>query len=291
MSFKDIFSEWIKTMELGKKWYRFRRSPLSMIGLIISLSTVVMAVFAPWIAPYPTHAGFFTDFKNATQPPSWQHLFGTDEFGRDVLSRTIFGFRYSLMMAAVVLTLVVPTGVILGLIAGYYRERWIGKLIMRIADIFIAVPPLVLALSVCSLLTPSAFHAMMAVSLMWWPWYTRLLYNITSSVKEEYFVYAAKVTGASSFHIMFKEIFPNAMGAVLTKVTLDVGWVILLGASLSFVGLGAQPPTPDLGTMVADGAKFLPDYWWISLFPALAISYVILGFNLLGDGIKDAFEG
>jgi len=126
---------------------------------------------------------------------------------------------------------------------------------------------------------------------MWWPWYTRLLYNITSSVKEEYFVYAAKVTGASSFHIMFKEIFPNAMGAVLTKVTLDVGWVILLGASLSFVGLGAQPPTPDLGTMVADGAKFLPDYWWISLFPALAISYVILGFNLLGDGIKDAFEG
>ncbi len=291
MSAMLALKEWLKTIEIKKKWYNFSRSPLSLIGLAISLSTIIMAVFAPWIAPYPQHAGFFTDFAHAKQPPSWQHWFGTDEFGRDVLSRTIFGFRYSLMMAAVVLSLVVPTGVILGLIAGYYRERWIGKVIMRIADIFIAVPPLVLALSVCSLLTPSAFHAMMAVSLMWWPWYTRLLYNITSSVKEEYFVYAAKVTGASSFHIMFKEIFPNAMGAVLTKVTLDVGWVILLGASLSFVGLGAQPPTPDLGTMVADGAKFLPDYWWISMFPALAISYVILGFNLLGDGIKDAFEG
>jgi len=291
MSRATILSEWWKTLEIKKKWYNFRRSPLSLIGLIISLSTVILAIFAPWIAPYPEHAGFYTDFEHANLPPSWQHLFGTDEFGRDVLSRTIFGFRYSLMMAAVVLTLVVPAGVILGLIAGYYRERWIGKLIMRISDIFIAVPPLVLALSVCSLLTPSAFNAMMAVSLMWWPWYTRLLYNITSSIKEEYFVYAAKVTGASSAHIMFKEIFPNAMGAVLTKITLDVGWVILLGASLSFVGLGAQPPTPDLGTMVSDGAKFLPDYWWISMFPALAISYIILGFNLLGDGIKDAFEG
>ncbi len=291
MNFKTRAKELLIAMELRKKWYRFRRSPLSIIGLVVSLSTIVLAVFAPWIAPYPSHAGFYTDFSNAMKPPSLQHLFGTDEFGRDVFSRTIFGFRYSLMMAAVILTLVVPVGVILGLIAGYYRERILGKSIMALADIFIAVPPLVLALSICSLTTPSAFHAMMAVSLMWWPWYTRLTYNITSSVKEEYFVYAAKVTGASSWHIMFKEIFPNALGAVLTKITLDVGWVILIGASLSFVGLGAQPPTPDLGTMVSDGAKFLPDYWWISMFPALAISYIILGFNLLGDGIKDAFEG
>ncbi len=282
---------WLKGLELGKKWYKFRRSPLSIIGLIVTLSAIIMAIFAPWVAPYPEHAGFYTDFANANKSPSWEHWFGTDEYGRDVLSRTIFGFRYSLMMAAVVLLLVVPPGVILGLIAGYYRERWIGKLIMRIADIFIAVPPLVLALAICSLTTPSVFNAMMAVSLMWWPWYTRLMYNITLSLKEEYFVYAAKVTGASSLYIMFREIFPNTLGPLLTKITLDVGWVILLGASLSFVGLGAQPPTPDLGTMVADGAKFLPEYWWISIFPALAISYIILGANLLGDGIKDAFEG
>ena len=291
MSIKSRVKEFLIAMEFRKKWYKFKRSPLSIIGLTISISTIVIAIFAPWIVPYPESLGFYTDFSNALKPPSLQHLFGTDEFGRDVFSRTIFGFRYSLMMAGVILSLVVPIGVILGLIAGYYRERLVGKVIRALADIFIAVPPLVLALSICSLTTPSAFHAMMAVSLMWWPWYTRLLYNITSSVKEEYFVYAAKVAGASSWHIMFKEIFPNALGPVLTKITLDVGWVILIGASLSFVGLGAQPPTPDLGTMVSKGAQFLPNYWWISMFPALAIVYIILGFNLLGDGIKDAFEG
>jgi peptide/nickel transport system permease protein len=275
--------------DLKRKWYRFSRSPLSIVGLIISVASVVTALAAPFVAPYPGHAGLFTDLKNRLLPPSSTYLFGTDEMGRDVLSRTIFGFQYSLTMAAVVLALVVPPGVILGLVAGYYRGTWIDSLVMRIADMFIAVPPLVLALSIAAVLTPSVINAMMAVSLMWWPWYTRLTYNAASAMRNEYFVQASEVMGASSSRIIFSEILPNCLGPILTKITLDVGWVILLGSALSFVGLGAQPPTPDLGTMVAGGGRFIPNSWWISIFPAMAISLIILGFNLLGDGIRDIF--
>lgn len=253
------------------------------------LFVVSMALLAPLVAPYPGHAEFFVDYNNSLAQPSLQHLFGTDQFGRDVLSRVIFGFRYSLMMAAVVLSLVVAPGVVLGLVAGYYKGSIIETIVMRLADIFLAVPPLILALSISSVLTPSVFNAMMAVSLMWWPWYTRLVYSISSSLRNEPFVQAAEIIGAKPSHIMFREMLPNALGPILTKMTLDAGWVILIGASLSFVGLGAQPPTPDLGTMVSDGAKFLPDQWWPSMFPAAAIVLVILGFNLLGDGIREMF--
>jgi len=262
---------------------------LSIVGLVISATSIVVAFAAPYVAPYPQHAGLFTDFPRARLPPSFTYFFGTDAMGRDVLSRTIFGFQYSLMMAAVVLALVVPPGVILGLIAGYYRGTLVDYVVMRIADMFIAVPPLVLALAIAAVLTPSVFNAMMAVSLMWWPWYTRLTYNTVSALRNEYFVQASEVIGTSSFHIVFSEILPNCLGPILTKITLDVGWVILLGSALSFVGLGAQPPTPDLGTMVADGGQYMPHSWWISMFPAAAISIIILGFNLLGDGIRDIF--
>jgi len=275
--------------DLKRKWYRFSRSPLSVAGLMIAVTAIILAIGAPYIAPYPRHAGLFTNFKEAFQPPSLGYPFGTDELGRDVLSRTIFGFQYSLMMAVVVLGLVIPPGVVSGLIAGYYRGTWVDTVVMRIADIFIAVPPLVLALAIAAVLVPSVFNAMMAVTLMWWPWYTRLTYNTASALRNEYFVQASEVTGASSFHIIFREILPNCLGPILTKVTLDVGWVILLGSALSYVGLGAQPPTPDLGTMVATGGQFMPDFWWISIFPAVAICIIILGFNLLGDGIRDMF--
>lgn len=259
------------------------------MGLIIAIGSIAVALFAPFIAPYPNHAGLYVDLEHRLQPPSWSHLFGTDENGRDILSRTMFGFQYSLLMAAVVLILVAPVGIVLGLVGGYYRGKWVDTVVMRIADVFIAVPPLVLALSIAAVLTPGTFNSMLAVTLMWWPWYTRLVYSASSALRNEYFVQAAEVTGASSVHIMFREILPNCLGPILTKLTLDVGWVILLGSALSFVGLGAQPPTPDLGTMVSGGARFLPQYWWLSMFPALGIVIIILGYNLLGDGIRDMF--
>jgi len=274
---------------LKKNWYKFSKNPVSVLGLFFVLAVSFVAIFAPYISPYPMHAGRYVNFVEASETPSLKHLCGTDVFGRDILSRIFFGFRYSLMMGAVVLSLVVVPGVVLGLVAGYYRGTWIDTVIMRVTDVFLAVPPLILALAICSVLTPSVFHAMMAVSLMWWPWYTRLVYGLSSSLRNEFFVQAAEVTGASRSHILFREILPNCVSSIFTKMSLDMGWVILIGSSLSFVGLGAQPPTPDLGTMVADGAKYLPDQWWIAIFPALAIMITVLGFNLIGDGFRDLF--
>jgi peptide/nickel transport system permease protein len=278
---------------LGRAWYKFSRNPLSIVGGATVLLVALLAIFAPFVAPYPQHAKPFTDFAHASLPPSWQHLFGTDEIGRDILSRVFFGYRFSLSMGVVVLSLVVPPGVLLGLVAGYYQGTWIDTVIMRITDIFLAVPPLVLALAIASVLQPNLFNAMVAVSLMWWPWYTRLVYGLASALRNEFFVSSAEVTGASTAHILFREILPNCISPIFTKMSLDMGWVIIIGSSLSFVGLGVQPPKPGLGTMVASGAKYLPDHWWISVFPALAIVVVVLGFNLLGDGLRDvlAAEG
>lgn len=273
--------------EFKKNWYKFSRNPLSIIGLAVVSTIIFITFFANFIAPYPKHAGWFTDFVNAKLPPSLKHLFGTDTMGRDVLSRVMFGFRYSLMMAFTVLVMVVPTGTFLGLVAGYYNNTWLDTVIMRLTDIFVAIPSLVLAMMISSLLKPSLFNAMIAVTLLWWPWYTRLVYGIASSLRNEYFVQAAEMIGASPFHILFREILPNTLAPIFTKMTLDVAWVILIGSSLSFIGLGAQPPTPDLGTMVSDGYRYMPELWWISIFPGLAIVFTILGFNLLGDGIRD----
>jgi len=274
-----------------RNWYKFSRNPLSILGLIVIFGIIFIAIFADFVAPYPEHAFVFVDFKNAKKPPSWEHLAGTDMAGRDIMSRIFFGFRYSLVMAVSVLSIATPPGVLLGLIAGYMRDTWVDTMIMRIADVFLSVPSMVLALAVCSMLEPTLYNAMLAVTVMWWPWYTRLVYGSASSIKNEYFIQSAEVTGASTFHILFGEILPNCLSTILTKVTLDVGWVILIGSTLSFVGLGAQPPTPDLGTMVSDGSKYIPAQWWISLFPALFIVVIILGFNLLGDGVRDMLAG
>jgi len=276
---------------LKRSWYRFSKSKLSVVGLAMVIIIIILAIFAEYLTPYPSHAGLYINFAERYKPPSLQHPFGTDMYGRDVFTRTIFGFRYALLMAAVVLSLVVPPGVLLGLLAGYYRGTIIETIILRISEVFIAVPPLVLALAITSVLEPNIFNAMMAVSLMWWPWYVRLTYSMASSLRNEPYVLAAEALGASTFHILFRELLPNMLGPILTKVTLDVGWVILIGAAISFVGLGAQPPTPDLGTMVSEYSKYLPDYWWMTLGPAFGIIIIILAFNLLGDGIRDLFAG
>jgi peptide/nickel transport system permease protein len=273
----------------GRAWYKFSRNPLSVIGIATIVLIVLLAIFAPYVTPYPKHAQAFTDFPNAKLPPSSQHLFGTDQIGRDILTRSIFGLRSSLLMGVVVLALVVPVGVLLGLLAGYFQGTWIDTVIMRITDIFLSVPPLILALAIASVLEPNLWNGMMAVSLMWWPWYTRLVYGLAVALRNEYFVTSAEVTGASTAHILFREILPNTISPILTKMSLDVAWVIIIGSMLSFVGLGVQPPEPSLGTMIADGARYLPDQWWIAVFPALVIVIVVLGFNLLGDGVRDMF--
>ncbi len=280
-----------RTLEkLRKSWYKFSKNTLSIVGATIVLIVICLAVFAPFVAPYPKHAGSFVNFEEATQPPSTRYLFGTDVFGRDIMSRVFFGYRFSLIMGVVVISIAAPIGISLGLIAGYMKGTWVDTVIMRLTDIFVAVPPLVLALAVCSILTPSVFNAMMAVTLMWWPWYCRMVYGIASSIKNEFFVQAAEVTGSGKPHIIFREILPNCYGPIFTKISLDFGWVILIGSALSFVGLGAQPPTPDLGTMVADGGRYMPDQWWMAVFPAFAIMLVVFGFNILGDGIRDMLE-
>lgn len=270
-----------------KSWYIFSRNKLHIIGLAGVVLVLFITFFGAYIVPYPEHIGYFIDLKNTVSPPSWAHLFGTDDMGRDVLTRTLVAFRYSMTLAVVVLALAAPLGSVLGLIAGYTKGNWIEKLIMRVTDIFLGVPPLVLALAICSVLSPSLINSMFAVSLMWWPWYCRMAYSLSSSLKNEFFVQAAEVGGDSTFHILFREILPNCLPSILTKATLDVGFVILIAAMLSFVGLGAQPPTPDLGTMVSDGAKFLPEDWWISVIPGIVIALIITCFNLFGDGMRD----
>ena len=282
---KSIF--WLN---LGKNWYKFSQNTLSILGLVIVAGVIISAIFAPWVTPYPEHAGPFVDFDNTGQPPSLQHLCGTDNIGRDIFSRIIFAFRGALIMSVVVLAIAVPLGVLLGLIAGNLKNTWIDNVIMRFTDVFIGIPSLILALVVAAMLKPTLMNAMIAVTVSWWPWYTRLVYGMTSSVRNEYFVIAANLMGASKFHILFREILPNCLSPVFTKMALDVGGVILVGASLSFVGLGEQPPIPALGQMVSDGARYMPTFWWMTIFPALAIVLVILGFNLMGDGLRDMLE-
>ena len=274
---------------LSRTWYKFSRNPLSVFGLIIFLIIIFVAVFAPYITPYPEHAGAYTNFREASKPPSLTYFFGTDSIGRDIFTRVIFGYRFSLILAVVVLSLSIPPGIILGLIAGYYQYTWIEVTIMRITDIFIAVPPLVLALAIAAMLSPNLFNQMMAISFVWWTWYCRLVYTMTISLCHEDFVYEAKLIGASNTHILLREILPNCVAPILTKMTLDMGLVIIVGASLSFIGLGVQPPKSDLGTMIANGARGLPTEWWAAVFPAIAITLIILAFNLVGDGLQDVF--
>ncbi len=272
----------------GRVWYKFSRRWLSVAGLAVIVLTVLAAILAPVLSPYPAHAGPFVDLITGATAPSAAHLLGTDIYGRDILSRIIFALRPALLTGVAVLALVVPIGTVLGLVAGYAAGRFIDTVIMRVTDVFLGLPPLILALAVSSVLKPNLFNSMVAVSIAFWPWYARLVYGMVSSVRNEFYIRSAELMGETRGHILFREILPNCISPIFTKVTLDFGWVIILSASLSFVGLGEQPPTPSLGTMVAEGSRYLPDQWWTAVFPALAIVALVLGFNLVGDGLRDA---
>jgi len=278
-----------KLENLKRIWYRFSKNKLSLLGLIIVLSILFLAIFAPIISTHPEAVTGYVNFKEANYPPNLNYFFGTDIFGRDIFTRTIYAFRFSLKLAFTVIFISPPFGVILGIIAGYSQSRWVEAFITGLTDVFLAVPDLLLAMALCAVLTPSITTVMFALCLVWWTWYCRLTYSLVTSIKGEYYVMAAELSGAGKLHMIFKEILPNCISTIITKATLDLGAVILIGASLSFIGLGAQPPTADLGSMVSDGAKYLPGKWWMTVFPALGITLVVLGFNLLGDGIRDVF--
>jgi len=272
-----------------RQWHKFASNRLSLLGMGVVVLLIVLAIFAGKIAPYPDHAGLYLDFQNANQPPSWKHFAGTDGCGRDIFSRMLFGLRVSLEIGLLVLAISVPIGVLLGLVAGYRRNTWLDTAIMRFTDLFMAVPPLVLALVVVAMFTPGFFFAAIGIAVAWWPWYTRLTYSLVTSLSNEMYVRYTELTGAPLRHIILKEILPNAVSPIFTKMSLDMGMIIIIASSMSFVGLGVQPPAPSLGSMVSDGIKYLPEFWWISVFPALFIVLIVLGFNLLGDGLRDVF--
>lgn len=261
-------------------------NPLSLVGLVLIALVVLAAVFADFIVPFPDHRGAVVDFANFNQPPQWPYIFGTDLVGRDLFSRIVYAYRISLILGVTVLAIAVPVGVTVGLVAGYLGG-WTEYVLMRLTDVFLSIPPLVLAMSIMGVLEPTLTNGMLAVTAMWWPWYARLVYNITRGEREEGYVLAAEVIGASRGHVIFREILPNCVPAIITKMTLDMGFVILIVSSLSFLGLGVQPPTPDLGSMVAAGATYLPDSWWLTVFPGLAILVAVFGFNLVGDALRD----
>ncbi|MAC78797.1 MAG: D-ala-D-ala transporter subunit [Rhodobacteraceae bacterium] len=270
-------------------WYRFSRNPAAIIGALIVISVLLMAAFAPWITPFPDHVGSVVDFRNRHAPPSATNWMGTDKAGRDIFTRTIFGFRVSLLLVFGVLAISVPVGSVLGLCAGYFGG-WTEKLITGFTNVMLAMPPLVMALAIGNLLEPTLINAMFAITLLWWTWHARLVYRVTVSVANEDFIEAARLAGAGPIHILFREVLPNCIAVISVKTTLDAAFVILFGATLSFLGFGVKPPTPDLGSMVADGRQFLPEKWWEVLAPGFAVFYATLGFNLLGDGLRDMFD-
>ncbi|WP_082797552.1 ABC transporter permease [Neobacillus drentensis] len=278
-----------RSEETKRAWHRMKRSKLSLVGLTIVVIIILTAIFAPWIAPYPDHASGKIFFDKMNQPPSLEHIFGTDEVGRDIFSRIIFGARISLVLGFTVLSIAIVIGVPLGLIAGFWGGR-VSTIIMRTTDIFLAIPSLVLALAVAAIMEATLMNIMIAISFGWWPWFTRLVQGEVLSLKGEQFVLASEGLGASKWRIAFTEILPNCVSTIIVKATLDMGFVILTGASLGFLGLGAQPPIPEWGTMIAEGRVYLPEMWWQATFPGLAILVTVLGFNLLGDGLRDVFD-
>lgn len=269
--------------------HRLKRSPLSAVGISIILCLAAAALLAPWIAPYPEHAKLGIDQKNALKPPSLEHLFGTDDLGRDVMSRVIFGSRLSLKIGLIVVGLTALIGVPLGAIAGYLGKRT-DEIIMRAADTFMAIPYILITVAIVSALGPSITHVMLAISIPWWPWYTRVVRSEVLHLKEESFIEACRSLGASKKRIIFCHILPNCIGLVIVQASIQIGQAILAAAAMGFLGVGAQPPEVEWGLMISIGRNYMPSWWWMAVFPGAAIFVTVLGFNLLGDGLRDILD-
>ncbi len=262
------------------------RSPLVIFGLVVVLIVVVLAVFAPQLAPYNPSK---INFSAVTAPPSSSHLLGTDDVGRDILSRIIYGSRIDLLVGFLTILGAVVIGLPLGAIAAY-RGGWIDEAIMRVTDMFLSFPPLILAMALAAALGPGLIHAMEAMLITWWPWYTRLIRGQVLSIKANTYVEAAQALGAHDFRIILRHVLPNSLSPIIVQGTMDIGNAILTAASLSFIGLGAQPPQPEWGAMITIGRNYIQQYWWMATFPGLAILLTVIGFNLFGDGLRDSLD-
>jgi dipeptide transport system permease protein len=277
---------------LSEFWFYFSRNKGAVIGLAIFLVILFVAVFAPWVAPHdPTQQ----NRELLLLPPvfeqggNWSFILGTDAVGRDILSRLIYGARFSLFIGLVVVTLSVFSGVLIGLVAGYFRGK-VDTFIMRIMDIILAFPSLLLALVLVAVLGPGLLNAMIAISLVNQPHFVRLTRAAVMTERTKDYVVGSQVAGAGTLRLMFLTILPNCLAPLIVQATLAFSAAILDAAALGFLGMGAQPPTPEWGTMLAEAREFIQRAWWVVTFPGLAILITVLAINLMGDGLRDALD-
>jgi peptide/nickel transport system permease protein len=263
--------------------------PLAIAALIVLGMLLLMAIVGSRLAPYPAQGEGASDVASRMLPPSGSHLFGTDQLGRDVLSRVIVGARGAVAVALLVVALAAGIGMPLGAIAGYRRGRIDGA-IMRLTDLFLAFPPLLLAMAIVAALGPGLDHLALALAISWWPWYARLARGTAVSLRERPFIEAARSAGLSDRAIIMRHILPNSIAPILVQATIDIGTVILAAGSLAFLGLGVSPPTPDWGLMVSEGRTYILDQWWLSTFPGLAILVSVLAVNVIGDLLRDLLD-
>jgi peptide/nickel transport system permease protein len=265
------------------------KRPTALFSVVVIALTLFMAIFAPFITPYKDQALGEPNLSERLQPPGGKHILGTDHMGRDILSRIIYGSRTSLLVGITVVTFSGLIGMIVGIAAGYFGGI-VDNLLMRFTDIFLAFPPLLLALLIASTLGKGLGNAVLALVITWWPWYARLSRSQVLSIKTLAYVEAARSAGVSNFMIMIRHIFPNCVTPVLVQATMDMGSAILEAAALSFLGLGVQPPAPDWGLMISEGKNYFLNYWWVPTFPGLFIFLLVMSFNLLGDVLREILD-
>ena len=270
-------------------WLALKANRLAMVGLWIVVVLALLAIFAPVLAPYDPLEGIGGLRGARLVPPSWAHPLGTDDLSRDILSRILYGSRLTLLVVLLVAVIATPIGLAVGTTAGYFGG-WVDVVLMRITDIFMAFPRLILALAFASALGPGIENAIIAIAITAWPPYARLARAETLTIRETDYINAARLQGASHLRILWGHITPLCLSSAIVRVTLDMAGIILIAAGLGFLGLGAQPPQPEWGAMIAGGRRFIIDQWWVATMPGLAIFVVALGFNLLGDGLRDVLD-
>ena len=266
--------------------YRAKKSPLTLLGALIVLILFLAAIFAPIIAPYEPDE---INPPHRLLPPSREHLCGTDTAGRDLFSRILYGTRISIKIGVTVVSFAVIFGTLIGLFSGYFGGK-VDEIIMRITDIFFSIPYLILAMAIAAALGPNLVNTMLSLAIVWWPIYARLARGQALLIREYTYIEAARGLGANNLRIIFRHVLPNSFSPIIVQASLDFGNAIMFAAALSFIGLGAQPPTPEWGAMISMGKNYLRDSWWYPTFPGLAIFITVLGFNLIGDGLRDILD-